>query len=86
MRTKQLFMATTARALGCANAQGTGYTARLCVVTIAYLDRSVKIFIDKLTNPNVIMGVATDQLSASLNEIQQLQGKKTIVFLRKFKY
>lgn len=82
MRTKQLFMATTARALGCANAQRTGYTARLCVVTIAYLDRSVKIFIDKLTNPNVIMGVATDQLNASLNEIQQLQEKKT----RKFKY
>lgn len=82
MRTKQLFMATTARALGCANAQGTGYTARLCVVTIAYLDRSVKIFIDKLTNPNVIMGVATDQLNASLNEIQQLQEKKT----GKFKY
>lgn len=55
-------------------------------MTIAYLDRSVQIFIDKLTNPNVIMGVATDQLSASLNEIQQLQEKKTIVSLRKFKY
>ena len=26
------------------------------------------------------MGVATDQLNASLNEIQQLQEKKTIVF------
>lgn len=32
---------------------------------------------DLLTIPNVMMGVATDQLNASANEIQQLKQRNT---------
>ena len=32
---------------------------------------------DVLTIPNVMMGVATDQLNASANEIQQLKQRNT---------